>query len=358
MSAIKVVIADDSAVYRSQIREALETIKNVRVAASASNGRLAIEQVKLTKPDLLILDMEMPELNGIETLDELQRQRLKVSTIVFASAGRRGAEAAIEALKHGAIDFVPKPANDGSSEMPMQMPCERIRTLLEPKIQALSKSSSVVSNLTQPRGDNSSYTHVLWDFFKPKLIVMGSSTGGPSILENIFSQIRKPLNCPIIIVQHMPPIFTTALAERLAKCSGLQVVEAKDREVIQDGHVYVAPGDFHLRLKLNETSLVCRLDRGSQINSVRPAVDALFESVAPIFKEQVLAFVLSGMGADGCAGAQKIKEAGGAVVIQNKTSCVVYGMPGAVESVGAFDRVATPNEIADLINKKATPTIG
>jgi two-component system chemotaxis response regulator CheB len=194
--------------------------------------------------------------------------------------------------------------------------------------------------------------------YQPKIIVIGSSTGGPTVLESIFSRITGPLRCPILIAQHMPPVFTASLAERIQKVSGIPTYEAKHNQVIDPGSIYVAPGNFHMRIKNENGVLITALDQGPLENSVRPAVDPLFQSAANLYGSGCLGIVLTGMGADGKLGAERIKETGGAVLIQSEESCVVFGMPGAVMAVGAYDQILSPDQIVEILRDKAVSENG
>lgn len=344
MQRVRTIIADDSVVYRSQIRAALESLDWVEVVGSFSNGRLAIEALERTTIDVLILDLEMPEMDGLSVLKALKGQGgIHCKVLVFSSLTQRGAEITLEALHLGASDFVTKPDGKGS----LLTPSELIRNLLEPKLRALFPEVSPI------RRPGPRFETLNWDVFRPELVVIGSSTGGPTALEHIFSRIAAPQTVPILIVQHMPPVFTATFAERLSKVSGLDVREARHGERLENSRVYIAPGDFHLSLKDGPLGCSLVLDQGPHIHSVRPCVDRLFETAAPIFKNHCLGIVLTGMGSDGRQGATEIKNAGGYVLIQNPESCVVFGMPGAVAEEGAFDRMGTPSEIAEALAQKA-----
>ncbi len=351
MGRLKVLLVDDSAIYRKSIRSALEAAEWIEVAGTAENGRVALEKMAEIKPDILILDMEMPEMSGLETLKEMKRLNLRCPTLVFSSLSKKGAEITLEALSLGARDFVTKPGNDDDRDG--KSPVERIRSLLLPKLEELfptylwktkGKAATAEPQETFPR--------INWSLLNPKIVVIGSSTGGPTVLEKIFSNIVWPLSCPVVIAQHMPPIFTASFAERLAKISGAHVTEARHDEFLEKNHVYIAPGDYHLRLQGTREQTRLLLDQGSKIHSVRPAVDPVFQTASEIFGAGCLGIILTGMGYDGRDGAAEIKRRGGAVVIQNKESCVVFGMPGAVHSAGTFDRIASPDEIAFLMSEK------
>jgi two-component system, chemotaxis family, protein-glutamate methylesterase/glutaminase len=355
MRPIKILIADDSVIYRSNVRSALSDNKMFEVVGVVSNGRLAIEKMANVEIDLLILDLEMPEMDGLQTLKNLKGSEFKGKVLVFASTSTRGAETALEALKWGATDFVPKPGAQSSSGDGVVDPVQKLKTILEPKI--LSIFDDGLSQIQQPRtktmvATGKPYARPIWDLFKPKIVVIGASTGGPTVLEKVFSQIGQPLSCPVLIVQHMPPVFTATFAARLQKVSGLRVMEAQDGQTVDQNCVYVAPGNFHMTLSGTEKQIKINLNQGPLVNSVRPAVDPLFDSAAHIFKTGCLGIVFTGMGSDGQIGAEKIKENGGLVIIQEQTSCVVFGMPGAVKAVGAYDFEYSPNQIVTTLLDK------
>jgi two-component system chemotaxis response regulator CheB len=193
---------------------------------------------------------------------------------------------------------------------------------------------------------------VIWDLHRPKILVIGSSTGGPSALERIFSEFKGPASCPIVIVQHMPPVFTASLAERLGKLSGIRAGEAKHGEEVKANNIYIAPGDYHIRLVRSGEKVVFELNQGPLQNFVRPAVDPLFETAAALYGDQCLAVVLTGMGEDGRIGAREIKKLNGAVVIQSQQSCVVFGMPGAIMRDGTFDKIGDIAQIVSHLKEK------
>jgi two-component system, chemotaxis family, protein-glutamate methylesterase/glutaminase len=293
---IRVLIADDSVVYRSQIKVALTNLPGVEVVGVAANGKIAIDRLEQNPTDLLILDLEMPEMDGLQTLREIQNRGIKVKVLVFSSVSKRGAEITLEALRLGASDFIPKPGSsdfgesgDGARAID---PSTKIRNLIVPKIEAFFPNRPEhipIQEGSKPGGD---YPRILWDLFQPKVVVIGSSTGGPTVLEKIFSNISGPIRCPILMTQHMPPIFTATLAERLQRLSGIPTFEGKHDQEVKPGCAYVAPGNFHMTLKGTPENLRLQLDQGPLVNSVRPAVDNLFDSAASIFNEKCLGIVL------------------------------------------------------------------
>lgn len=356
MKKIRTLIVDDSVVYRSQIRAALDAYPWLEIQGVASNGRLALERIHQSLPDLLVLDLEMPEMDGIATLKEMSRLGVSTKVLVFSSASKRGASITLEALRLGASDFIPKPSGLGVPGQEMKSPEVVIRELMGPRLLALFPSYGAIP-AARPRREakGGGYASPVWSLFHPKVVVIGSSTGGPNALEKIFSGISGPLRCPILITQHMPPLFTTMLAERLSKVSGIACAEGKNGERVEN-RIYLAPGGFHMKIIGAGTEARIGLDEGALINSVRPAVDPLFESAVEHFGSSCLGIILTGMGSDGRVGAQAIKQAGGAVLIQSQESCVVYGMPGAVDEAGAYDRILSPEGItASLVEKCAEP---
>lgn len=337
---------DDSAVYRAEIRSALEGISGVEVIAAVHHGKMALDRLTSLSPDLLILDVEMPEMNGLETLAELRKRSWPGKVLMFSSASRKSADITLEALRLGAHDFVTKPGPDDFKGLAAK---DKIKTLLEPKISALFSLIKQSKLASPPAG---SYPKLQWELLRPKVVVIGASTGGPSVLEYIFSQLQGPLSCPVLIVQHMPALFTTSFAERLAKSSGVSAREGEHGETLKNNHIYVAPGDYHMSLTQNGADVGISLDQSAKLHSVRPAVDLLFQSAAQIYGAHCLGMVLTGMGVDGKEGALAIKERGGAVVIQSEATCTVFGMPGAVQAAGAFDQVASPDEVVAILRDK------
>lgn len=374
MNKIKVLVIDDSTVFRSQVRLALQDVEGVEVVGSASNGAVALDQIALCSPDLLTLDLEMPVMDGVQTIQEMRKRGFRQKIIVFASTSRQSSEATRVAMRLGASDYLCKPKLRAIDAANGKQPSDLIRDILVPKIRRLQQSGetapvpdlSPFEHSNDDRGSdgpdvesaaprtapNGVYPSIIWDLFNPKIIVIGSSTGGPNALEEVFSHLRGPVSCPIFITQHMPPIFTASLAERLEKLSGIPAAEAKHLEVAKPNRIYVAPGDYHMSLGTAHGGLEIHLDQGPLQNSVRPAVDPLFLSAARNFKERCLGIVLTGMGEDGRIGAQAVKQHGGAIVIQSAESCVVFGMPGAIFRDGAYDRVGDLKEISDLLKDK------
>jgi two-component system chemotaxis response regulator CheB len=346
---MKVLVVDDSIVFRSQISTSLSGVENVQIVGSAPNGRIAIQKLQQTTVDLITLDMEMPELNGLETIKEIKRLGLKTKIIVFSSQTVRGAEKALEALAAGADDVVAKPSAENLDFTKAQA---MIEEALIPRVLQFLKTSMRLhtSPITKPSfsGPVVKPKKVLKSFF-PKAVVIASSTGGPTALENIFAQLKCIPKLPIFIVQHMPPVFTQILARRLGEIAGIPVHEAIHNQRVENGHTYLAPGGFHMTLVKDQQGLVIKLNEDAYRNSVRPAADFLFESADEIFKHNLLGVVLTGMGEDGAVGAKRIHESGGGVIIQDKESCVVFGMPGAVFVNDDYDDIMNLSEITNYL---------
>jgi len=352
MKKVRALIADDSVVYRTQIRNALSVYPWMEIIGTASNGKLALDRLNQSQCDLLILDLEMPEMDGLQVLREIARLGIKVKTLVFSSASKRGADITFEALRTGAVDFVTKP---GAAEASARDPAETIRQALEPKFRYIYAENFAVAVSAQtlpPRLGPTDFPRTSWERLKPQCLVIGSSTGGPTALEKIFTQLTPPLLVPVLVAQHMPPIFTASLAERITRLSGIRAKEGMHGEFIETNCIYFAPGDYHMTLRGSAQAARICLDQGPHVNSVRPAVDPLFASAAQLYGPHCLGLVLTGMGHDGQQGAAAIKSAGGTVVIQDRASSVVYGMPGAVEAIGAYDRISALDEIALLLRNK------
>jgi two-component system chemotaxis response regulator CheB len=351
---MKVLIVDDSVVFRSQISTALSNVPNIEVVGTAANGRLALQKLEQIPVDLMTLDMEMPEMNGIETLKALRAKNSTVKVIVFSSQTIRGAEKALEALREGADDVVAKPEGD---EFNFESAAKAVRSALLPKIIQF-KDQKLVSLKTTTEGipqmtpslveqlkkdlvktRKSSWPKQDLNLIQPQAIVIASSTGGPAALEKIFSQIHGPYRIPIFITQHMPPVFTQILAKRLGELTGVVAKEGEHNEVVKKGIIYVAPGDYHMEIEMAAEGPTIRLNQKPLRCSVRPSADHMFESASKVYRRGLMGVVLTGMGEDGAAGSKAVREAQGAVMIQNKESCVVWGMPGSVFELDEYDDV-------------------
>jgi len=359
----RIMLVEDSAVVRGMIRGWLDALDGIEIVAAADNGQVALNKVKTVKPDIIILDIEMPVMDGLTALPGLLRGAPGVKVLVASTLSRRNAEVTLKAMALGAVDYLAKPsfARDGNDARAI------FREELIGKISGLAGLNNIspgdsitrknpanrTSRATKSRGEAAlvPVNPVKWgtipaastnfklrklSLVAPRVLAIGSSTGGPAALTKMFGSLKGQLNrVPVLITQHMPPTFTALLGESLCRLSGLEGGEAKDGEPVVPGRLYVAPGGFHMRVKQQGAQVVIKLDAGAQINHCKPAVDPMFESLASIYRSSILAVILTGMGGDGALGALKIADAGGSVFAQDEKSSIVWGMPGAAMSAGA-----------------------
>lgn len=330
--AIKLLVVDDSAFMRRIISDMIADITGVQIVGIARNGLDALEIIPRLQPDIITLDMEMPKLNGIETL-KIIKEKFNIPVIMLSSNNK--ADITIEALEIGAIDFLEKPKDLKSNLTDFKLD-------LEMKIKSVfnnndKKSESRNNELTCSKSKCKAI----------KAVVIGASTGGPKALVYLISRLPEDNNVPVFITQHMPKGFTTSLANRLDNESKVKVVEAHEGMVIENGVVYLAPGDFHMTLENNKI----RLNTKEKLHGVRPAVDYLFDSAAQIYKENLLGIILTGMGKDGSSGMVNIKEHGGYNLAQSEKSCVVYGMPGSAVARGVVDEILSIEELSTRLNQ-------
>ncbi len=362
MTAIRVLVVDDAVVMRRLIGDVLAAEPDIEVV-TAANGRIGLAKLVQTSPDAVVLDIEMPELHGLGTLRELRTTHPTLPVIMFSTLTERGASATLEAMSLGASDYVTKPANVGSVTESMA----RVRAELIPKIRALCeadrhagapvsavadgpavRSLAPLVSLRAPTGRRSPL----------EIVAIGASTGGPRALQEVLGSLPDSLAVPVVVVQHMPPVFTRLLAERLDATSPLSIREASGGEVLEPGVVYIAPGDHHLVVGRVGDRVVTALDDGPPENSCRPAVDVLFRSVAAAFGDRALAVVLTGMGADGQRGAEHLVDAGAEVLAQDEATSVVWGMPGAVARAGLASAVVGLTEVGPSISARVRSRSG
>jgi len=363
----RVLIVDDSVVMRRIVRQSLESDPEIEVAGVAANGKIALAMVDQHTLDAITLDIEMPEMDGLQTLRELRARGIKTPVIMFSTLTERGALATLDALAAGADDYVAKPANVGSVQDSMA----RIRLEIVPKIKALcwrnkgvrspvaplpAQTPAGTLHCTNPSALAGAST--LGATGSPAaeqridIVAIGTSTGGPNALAEVMPHIPADFPVPIVIVQHMPPTFTRFLAERLTASSALIVREGVSGTALEPGHAWIAPGDFHMNLRREDGAVRLGVFQAPPENSCRPSVDVLFRSVAEIYRQNVLSVVMTGMGQDGLRGCEHIKENHGRVIVQDEATSIVWGMPGFVAKAGLADCILPLPEIADEIVRR------
>lgn len=326
----RVLVVDDSAVVRGLVARWIEADERLEVAATCADGEQAVKRAGELQPDLVVLDVEMPRMDGLTALPLILKAAPKARVIMASTLTLKGGEVTIRALSLGAADYAPKP------EAGKVAGAEAYRAELLQKLVALApglaraRPAPVAPVAPAPRR--------LAVPGRPELLVIGASTGGPQALRALAAALPRDTTVPILIVQHMPKLFTAILAEHLSKV-GLPAREAIDGEVLRGGQIYVAPGDFHLTVRGAPGAFTAHLDQSAPINFCRPSVDPLFVSAAAAAGRNLVAAVLTGMGHDGREGARKIREAGGRVIAQDQATSVVWGMPGAVAEAGLADQI-------------------
>jgi two-component system chemotaxis response regulator CheB len=340
---------DDSVVVRRLLSDALASDPRISVVGSAANGSIALQKVALLTPDVVILDVEMPDMDGIETVTQLRKGWPTLPVIMCSALTERGAEVTLRALTAGATDYVTKP----SALSVQQDRMSSFKGELLAKVNALGErkaKSAFPTPAPLPIEEKSRPRHQQ----EVTVLAIGCSTGGPNALAELFETIPPNLPVPIFIVQHMPPLFTKILADRLAASSGVPVVEAQHGGEVEPGCVYIAPGNFHLTVGFDSgrARVLTLLNQDAAENSCRPAVDVLFRSLAGFYRGGVLGCVLTGMGQDGARGARAIVEAGGSMVVQSADSCVVSSMPRAVVEAGFADIVLPLQQITEELVRR------
>ncbi|PYG01045.1 two-component system, chemotaxis family, response regulator CheB [Georgenia satyanarayanai] len=360
--SVRVLVVDDSVVIRRLVTQALAADPTIEVVGVAANGRLALGKVEQLAPDLVTMDIEMPELDGISTVRALRAAGQRMPIIMFSTLTERGAAATLEALAAGATDYVAKPSGVGG----LQEGLRRVAEELVPKIHALVPGRRRTEQLTAARtttaatataaptltGRGPVRLRALTPRTTPvRAVVIGSSTGGPAALAELVGGLGEAPPVPVAVVQHMPAVFTRQLADRLDRIGPATVVEATDGEALLPGHVYVAPGGRHLLVASERGGLRARLTDTPPVNYSRPSVDVLFRSAVAALGGELLAVVLTGMGADGAAGSGQVADAGGTVLVQDEATSVVWGMPGATAVAGHAHAVLPLPEIASAMRR-------
>lgn len=360
---IRVMVVDDSVVIRGLLSRWVEADPALELVASHRNGKLAVDDIERSNPDVVVLDIEMPEMDGLTALPLMLRKKRDLVVVMASTLTRRNAEVSLRALSLGAQDYVPKP--ESTSEVTTSID---FRRELIDKVKALGQrrrgSSSAggrmmraqtaagrTASQTPASAAPAGYTRLAagaaaqaaapairtraYSSARPRIVAIGSSTGGPQALQQLFTDIGTAIReVPVVVTQHMPPTFTAILAEHIAKAAMRPAKEADNGEVLKPGHIYVAPGGLHMIVDKDGGQVVARLTDAPPVNFCKPAVDPLFDSVAKVYGSATLAVVLTGMGHDGAAGVRTIAAGGGSVIAQDEATSVVWGMPGAAAQTG------------------------
>lgn len=341
---IKLMIVDDAAYFRFILTKFFGEDSDIEIIATAKNGLEAIEKLKTITPDVITMDIEMPKMNGIELLKYVMSTN-PIPTIMLSSLTPESTDVTIRSLQYGAIDFINKDAVKLSTDTKKisKTLLEKVKIAATAKVKKINledvKKVGIVTAKTKPTS---------FKITKAQVVAIGCSTGGPKALNQLIPLLPNNLPVGILIVQHMPEHFTKSLANRLNESSRIVVKEAEDGDLVLPGRVLIAPGGFHMEITKNYT---VRLTKAKPVNHVRPSVDVLYDSLIDVYKENITAVVLTGMGQDGADGALKIKNAGGKVLVEDQSTCTIYGMPKAVVDRGAANKTIPLDKMANEIIK-------
>jgi two-component system chemotaxis response regulator CheB len=342
---VRILVVDDAVVARRVISDILAAEEDFEVIGTAPNGNLALKKISRMRPDVVTLDIDMPELDGMQTLSVIRSSYPSIRVIMVSNHTKRGAAITIEALFNGASDYVTKAARSSSPEEARRY----LREQLVPKVRGLvrghQKTTTAVPQKVASAVQRRRASAI-------EVVVIGSSTGGPNALTAILETLPEDFPVPVLIVQHLPENFTTFLAKRLDTVAALSVREAAHRTLVQPGFVWIAPGNLHLETRSTSRGIELATTDGALVNSCKPAADVLFRSAAKCYGPSVLAVVLTGMGQDGLDGCREISAAGGQVIVQDRATSVVWGMPGQVAEAGLAESVLPVSEIgAEIVRR-------
>lgn len=359
VSPIKVLVVDDSALMRNLIGRIIESDPDLELVGKAMNGAFALKKLDTLDVDIIVLDLEMPEMNGIEFLKKRKEQGIDIPVIILSSIARRGAAITLEALELGAADFIKKPSGAVSEDI--HLVAEHLRGLLKEfggKHRRLAKLRADAVFIPPPapvappppvaRPATGPRTHGGLE-----LCVIGISTGGPNALRQVFSGIDPAFPLPIVVVQHMPAGFTAEFAASLDRACPLEVKEAEEGDLIKKGRILIAPGDWHIEIERRSLAAVARLSQADPLNGHRPSAGVLFKSAARQYGAATLAVIMTGMGRDGAAEIGEVYKAGGLTVAQDEASSVVFGMPRVAIELGNAEQIVTLNDMAGTLSSLA-----
>lgn len=376
LNPLKVMVVDDTIVYRKIVTDILSELSDVEVVGTASNGKLALHKIPMLKPDLITLDIEMPEMNGLDFLTHVQEEWPEIGVVMLSTSTQEGGEMTIRALELGAFDFIPKPLSGTMADNK-----EEIKTLLSPILKAFKRnreikhilsgkpipSESKAKSILPPQKKTVSEDTIAQRMkkisrqisAKSEIVAIGISTGGPNALAKMIPMIPPDIGVPILIVQHMPPIFTESLAKSLDAKSALPVREARDGQILTKNTALIAPGGKHMKIVASADGMnrIIRITDDPPENSCRPSVDYLFRSIAEHYVGRATGVIMTGMGADGCKGAKLLKKNGAFIIAQDEGSCTVFGMPKEIIEADLADSVVSLDIMAqEIVNSVAKRT--
>ncbi len=400
MDDIQVLVCDDSALMRNLISRIIDSTEGLKVVGTAMNGKFLLQKIPLLKPDCIVLDIEMPEMNGIQFLEERKKQGIDIPVVVLSSVATKGAAVTMQCLELGASDFITKPSGSISSNITsvsssiiervssyggryarrhgkevyppdffMQQAKMKEVEAVSAKEGLLDKVKPVSSSAAKTGKDGdkkSSFSPLLWTPHENRepavitpvrnpgpidIVAIGISTGGPNALREVFAKLDPKFPRPILVVQHMPAGFTKEFAASLNRICPLEVKEAEDGDLIHPGMIYIAPGDFHIKVEKSTLCNVIKLSKEDQRNGHRPSADVLFESVAKHYQNRALGVIMTGMGRDGAAQLTEMRKQGAWTLGQDEKSAVVYGMPKVAWEMGAVQRQVSLENMAGEINR-------
>lgn len=366
-----VMVVDDSAVIRGMITRILESHPQIRIVASAPNGQIAVRMYQEHKPDVVIMDIEMPMMDGITALGEIVKFDARARVIMCSTLTRENAEISLKAMALGAVDYIPKPTSASEIHSSAHFK-ERIIELVRsfgkqgpqprPAVPTAAAQPASAAPAAAPKPSLLSPTEPLvykpeppagW---RPKILAIGSSTGGPQALFEFLKPLKGITSVPIVITQHMPPTFTALLAQHITAQTGISCEEASEGTVLEAGRAYIARGGMHMLLRRNDAGqIVTTINDGPPENFCKPAVDPMLRSLIPLYGRDILVTILTGMGADGMLGCKAVTEAGGYVAAQDQKTSVVWGMPGAVATAGLCSAILPLTELGPWVRKRVAP---
>ncbi len=377
---IKALVVDDSALMRNLITKIVNGQPDLLAVGKAMNGSFALKKIDSLKPDIIILDLEMPEMNGIEFLKERSKRGIDIPVVILSSVATKGAKITMEALALGAADFITKPSGSVSTDIHvvgerlvdlLRAYGGRYRKIKNQPMPEVTKGKLIPEEpaeekkeaFREPKAKDTAAAprvKVEWETYtpqrepaKPEILAIGISTGGPNALRKMLAGISGDIEQPLVVVQHMPAGFTGEFAKSLDRICPLSVVEVEDGQILEGGTVYIAPGDYHFRVERKTLDAAARVEKGDAVNGHRPSVDVLFDSLAGQYQNRCAAAIMTGMGKDGARMLGKIYSEGGMTLAQDEDSCIVYGMPKVAVDHGYVRQVVPLHEMADVLSRLA-----